>query len=472
MNKETLQDLVKGKYGRKIAYVDVEEVDQNNILEVVGETLGTFYFNKRVVKYLWDYVHGDQPILYREKIVRDDIINKIVENHAYEAVQFKVGQTYGEPLQCVSTIKEDISEDVDRYNTYLRLAHKHARNIKCGEWQSAVGTGFLAVQIVKDKKSTIPFRITVPTPMNTYIIYSSLTDEPIVSVQELKSLDGEWYKVCHTKTHQCIIKDGKVSKWSVHAFGNIPIVEYPNNPERISDVELVISIFDAINNMQSNRMDGIEQFVQSWVKFVNCTVDEETFKKMKMEGALVVKSNNGTDNKADVDIMTQELNQSESQVAKQDLIDNFLQILAIPKLEGNTGGDTQGAVQLRNGWDMAKTRGKLKDPFVQESEQRLNDVILNIIRIKKNDCQIDTSQFEVVINHSPMDNMLVKAQFLDYLLKDGTHPKLAFELSTLFPDSEKAYTLSKPYLDALYRTAEEVEREKVQDSKTGSMEEE
>lgn len=472
MNKETLQDLVMGKYGRKIAYVDVEEVDQNNILEVVGETLGTFYFNKRVVKYLWDYVHGDQPILYRKKIVRDDIINKIVENHAYEAVQFKVGQTYGEPLQCVSTIKEDISEYVDRYNTYLRLAHKHARNIKCGEWQSAVGTGFLAVQIVKDKKSTIPFRITVPTPMNTYIIYSSLNDEPIVSVQELKNLKGEWYKVCHTKTHQCIIKDGKVSGWSVHAFGNIPIVEYPNNPERISDVELVISIFDAINNMQSNRMDGIEQFVQSWVKFVNCTVDSETFKQMKMEGALVVKSNNGTDNKADVDIMTQELNQSESQVAKQDLIDNFLQILAIPKLEGNTGGDTQGAVQLRNGWDMAKTRGKLKDPFVQESEQRLNDVILNIIRIKKNDCPIDTSQFEVVINHSPMDNMLVKAQFLDYLLKDGTHPKLAFELSTLFPDSEKAYTLSKPYLDALYRTAEEVEREQVQDSKTGSTEEE
>ena len=174
MNKETLQDLVMGKYGRKIAYVDVEEVNQNNILEIVGETLGTFYFNKSVVKYLWNYVHGDQPILYRKKIVRDDIINKIVENHAYEAVQFKVGQTYGEPLQCVSTIKEDISEYVDRYNTYLRLAHKHARNIKCGEWQSAVGTGFLAVQIVKDKKSTIPFRITVPTPMNTYIIYSCI----------------------------------------------------------------------------------------------------------------------------------------------------------------------------------------------------------------------------------------------------------------------------------------------------------
>lgn len=33
--------------------------------------------------------------------------------------------------------------------------------------------------------------------------------------------------------------------------------------------------------------------------------------------------------------MTQELNQTQSQVAKQDLLDNILQILAIPKLEGN-----------------------------------------------------------------------------------------------------------------------------------------
>lgn len=67
MNKNTLQDLVKGKYGRKIAYANVEEVDQSNILEVVGETLGIFYFNKQIIKYLWDYYKGDHPIRYRKK---------------------------------------------------------------------------------------------------------------------------------------------------------------------------------------------------------------------------------------------------------------------------------------------------------------------------------------------------------------------------------------------------------------------
>lgn len=128
-------------------------------------------------------------------------------------------------------------------------------------------------------------------------------------------------------------------------------------------------------------MDGIEQFVQYWVKFVNCEIDQKTFEEMKMSHALTVKSNN-KDNKADVEIMTQELNQSQCQVAKDDLWDNALSILAIPNKQGNTGGDTQGAVELRNGWDFSKTRAKLKDPIVKSAEKRLAKVVLNAIRVK------------------------------------------------------------------------------------------
>ena len=127
-------------------------------------------------------------------------------------------------------------------------------------------------------------------------------------------------------------------------------------------------------------MDAIEQFLQSWVKFVNCEVDENSFINMKMLGALVVKSNNGSDNKADVDIMTQELNQTESQVAKEDLWNNVLSISAIPNKQSNTGGDTQGAVELRNGWDFSKQAAKLKDPYIIDSDRKLAMIALNIIQ--------------------------------------------------------------------------------------------
>lgn len=471
MNTRTLQDLVRGRYGRKIAYTSVPEITEENVVSVLGEVIGVFNWNKPIIKYLWDYKNGDQPVLYRVKTVRDDIVNVVVENHAWEIVRFKNAQTYGEPVQYISTSKDEkVSEAVDMLNRLAKVAGKRRKDVDSGEWTSAVGTGFKAIQRTNDPD--IPFRIVAPTPMNTFVIYSQETDEALAAVQELKDAEKKNYYLVFTPTHEFRIQnsqliplemnaDGVVVYSRLHAFGGIPIIEYPNNQSRISDIELVISMLDAVNTMQSNRMDGIEQFVQSWIKFVNCDIDEDTFAKMKMMGALVVKSNNGSENKADVDVMSQELNQSQAQVAKEDLFDNILTIEAIPNREGNTGGDTQGAVQLRNGWDFSKQAAKLKDAYIEEGDKKLAILMMNCIRITSGASTniVSALDFECQISHSPQDNMMVKAEVFKLLAESGIHPKVAMESCGLWADSEKTYNVSKPYLDGLYKTAEEKEKE-------------
>lgn len=457
MNTQYFHDLVKGRYGRKIAYANVEQITADNIVNVVGNCIGAFYFNKTIIRYLWNYYKGDQPVLYRTKVQNADITNKVSENHAYEIVQFKVGQTYGEPIQLISRKDDDrINNAVDEFNDYLTDANKQEKDIKAGEWQSATGTSFKAVQFAD---GDIPFRIVAPTPMNTFVIYSRSTEEPILAIQELKDADGQWYKLCYTDSYECKIVNGEVRDWKLHGFGGIPIVEFPNNHERISDIELVIGLLDAINTMQSNRMDGVEQFVQFWIKFVNCEIDPQTFEEMKISHALTVKSNN-EQNKSDVDIMTQELNQTECQVAKDDLWDNAQSILAIPTRESqNSGGDTQGAVSLRAGWDFSKTRAKQKDPIIKTSEKRLAKVILNVIRIKDHDLGLTARDFDVQINHSPLDNLYTKTQALDQMLKSGVNPRIAVSTCGLWGDAEKVFLQSKPYFDVLYKTVDMVKKE-------------
>ena len=449
MNDRTLQELVNGKYGRKIAYVDYESVDSSNILDVLAKTIGIFNSNRPVIKYLWDYKNGDQPAWYRTKTVRDDIVNKVVENHAWEIVRFKNAQTYGEPVQYVALNKSDkVNRAVDRLNDYFRAAGKELKDINSGEWTSAVGTGFKAIQ---RKDGQVPFRIVTPNPMNTYIVYSSITEEALLAVQELKDSEGRIYYLCYTSSYEYRVQNSTLIESKLHGFGDIPIIEYPNNQSRISDIELVISMLDAINNMQSNRMDAIEQFVQSWVKFVNCDIDETTFAKMKMMGALVVKSNNGAENKADVDVMSQELSQSESQIAKEDLWDNVLSISAIPNKEGNTGGgDTQGAVALRNGWDFSKQAAKLKDPYIKESDKKLGLLAIKRIKIATGEnLNLGVLDFEVQISHSPLDNLLTKVEALEVLLRNGIHPLVALKASGIFVDAEKVYLESKGYMDKM-----------------------
>lgn len=455
-NTMYFQDLVKGNYGRKIAYTDAELITADNVVRIIGQCIGVFYGNKSEIRYLWRYYKGDQPVLYRTKVSNEDITNKILENHAYEIVQFKVGQTYGEPVQFISRKDDDaINNAVDELNDFMTDANKQEKDIKSGEWQSATGTSFKAIQ---SKEGEIPFRITAPSPLNTFVIYNRSTEEPVLAVQELKDEDGRYYKLAFSETMSFKIVNSNVVSSKLHTYGGIPIVEYPNNHERISDIELVISMLDAINNMQSNRMDGIEQFVQSWIKFVNCNVDEEEFAKMKMNHALVVKSTN-KENKSDVEIMTQELNQTQCQVAKDDLWDNALSILAIPTKQSNTGGDTQGAVELRNGWDFSKTRAKLKDPIVKSSEKRLATVVLNTLRVSGNDLKLSIRDFDVQINHSPQDNMYTKSQTLLQLLQCGIHPIVAIKTVGLWGDAEKTFMLSKPYLDNLWKTIDDVEEQ-------------
>lgn len=455
MNKQHFQEIAKGDYGRKIAYVDFSEVTPSNILKIISKGVTCLNWNRAAIRYLHDYYKGDQPALYRTKTVRDDINNPVVENHAFEIVAFKNAQTYGEPVQCVSLKNDDKTNDaVDKLNNYNRNANKAVVDIQCGEWTSKVGTGFKAVRRVKN--GTVPYRLISPSPMNTVIVYSSITFEPLLAMQQLKDENGDQYYQCFSEYMEYIYKNGKVSAGKIHAFGGIPIVEYPNNADRISDIELVITMLDAINEIQSNRVDGVAQFVQSWFKFRDCDVDEEVFNKMKMNGALVVKSTNGSGN-ADVSLLTQELNQEGTQVAKDDILANMQSILAIPNREGNTGGDTQGAVSLRNGWDFARQRANLKDPYVCVSDKRLNKVALKVIEQEKgvDDCPINELDYDVHIVHSPTDNLLVKSEALEILLRSGIHPLVAIKVTGLWADSEKTYLQSKPYLDALWKTVEE-----------------
>ena len=454
-NKINFVDLCQGEFGRKIAYTGVDQITPQNVAQVLSDTIGIHNRNRTLIDYLYRYYKGDQPILYREKLVRPEVNNKVVENHALETVKFKAGQIYGEPIQYVCKKKkasEETNEQVDRLNDYLDEANSDARNIQLGIYQSAVGTAYKAIlredEWTKDGDLP-PFRIFIPSPQDVYIVYSSVTGKPVLSVQILKDEDNQQYYQCYSSRQYFKIQNGAVTESGINGFGGIPIIEYPNNHDRLSDIEIAITMYDAINKYQSDRLNGVEQFVQALMKFKNCEIDEAEFVKMIKLGAVSVKDvGNGT--QSDVDLMTAELNQSESQVAKDDIYNNMLIVEAMPNRQGNTGGDTGNAVYLRNGWDFAERDAKLVEAFTKEAEKASARIILNIIRKTSMDVNISTRDFDVKITRNPTDNMLVKAQALDYLFKNKIHPLIALITCGLFSDPQKVYEMSLPYLGTIY----------------------
>ncbi len=466
-NRKPFYQVCHGVFGRKMIVSNRLVIKTpEEAIEELNNALPVHNQNRREIDYLYHYVSGDQTILYRKKDVRPEIKNDIVENHALEINRFMTAQNYGEPIQYVSVdSNEEKSKAVDQLNKYMKSRSKDFHDIVLGDWQSTCGTAYREIWSYKreevDKGEPL-FDFCSPDPRYNFIIYSKgKGNPPLMSVSIQKDEKGRTIYYCTTKAFVWCIRDSKVvaEESSVNGHGRILLVEFPNNPRRLSDTEIVITMLDAINNIQSNRVDGVEQFVQSFIKFVNCEIDEKTFLKMCKIGALSVKTVNPS-MPADVNSISTELNQDQTQTLKDDIYKNMLIIEGMPSREQNTGGDTGQAVYLRNGWDFAEQRAKIDEPVTKRSEREFLKIVLNILRTKQQIfSDLTIADIDIKITRNKTDNMLVKAQALLYLLEKGIHPKIAIQTCDLWGDPEKVYVLSKPYLDALYKTAAEKQAE-------------
>lgn len=472
-NRKDFFKVCHGRYGRKVIYSNVGAITKNNVVNELAKAMPVHNQNRREIDYLYHYVSGNQPILYRKKDVRPEIKNDIVENHALEITRFQIAQSYGEPIQYVSVKSndnKDISEEIDKLNDFMRVLEKQAYDVELGDWQSTCGTAYREVWSkgraeVEDGEPMLG--IDIPDPRNNFIVYSSNKGKPaLMSCSKCFDEKDEEYWLCTTPKSVFEIRGDNVEE-SPNGYGKIFLIEYPNNTRRLSDIEIVITILDGINNIQSNRVDGIEQFVQAFIKFVNCEIDEKTFLKMCKIGALKVKTVNPS-MPADVGMVSSQLDQEQTQVSKDDLYKNMLIVEGMPGREQNTGGDTGQAVYLRNGWDFAEQRAKIDEPITRRAEKEFLKIALKILKTKQQISEeLKISDIDVKINRNNTDNMMVKAQSLIYLLEKGIHPKIAIATVGLWSDPEKIYLESKPYLDALYKTASQIQEEQKGSLKKG-----
>ena len=464
-------------YGRLVMYTDVEQITDNNIVEELQSALNYHNVNVECIKYLDRYYRGDQPILYREKKVRPEINNKVVENHALEIVDSKVADLYGEPIQYVLADTEDESkaEQMEKLNKYMKSEDKAALDIERGRWASICGTSYYFVG--KQNKMPMqfdeaPFYISCENPTKTFVVYYSDDCTPAFSVQIRKNDKGDLYNV-YTATRFYRIQNGKILLAENNGNDMIPVIEYPNNERRLSDIEITIGLTDAINNMQSDRLNAIDQFVQAFILFKNSKIDAETFKKLRVEGVLSIKDT--ADNRsADAKMMTSELSQDGTQTSKDDLYNSLLTIQGMPSRQEASGGDTGQAVALRNGYYAEEKRAELRIPIFQRAERLMLRVILNKLRVKEQ-FSLSISDIDIRPNRSKLENMMVKAQVLQILHGIGIDDASAIKTINLFSDAQDVIMKSKEkmdeHFDSIVNKSEKTENiDVVEDNANGATE--
>ena len=439
-------------YGRRVITTDVTEITADNVVEVLKKAMEDHELNRGEIEYLWKYFKGDQPILRREKTVRPEICNKIVENRANEIVSFKVGYLCGEPIQYVGRSNDSaVGESICSLNEYMYIVDKAALDREVVEWQMIAGTANRMVldnEVFDADSDEAPFDMYTLDPRDSFVVYS--TDVKHKRMMGVKyNTDDHGFKTysVYTDKEYFTIEDDQIKKAVAHGLGAVPIVEYPANNARLGSFEIVLPLLDAINNIESNRMDGVEQFIQSFMKFINCDIDEEKFKALKDLGAIKIKSADGQP--ADVDIVTSELDQGQTQVTKDDLYKAILSICGLPSMsDGNTSDSSNnGAVILKNGWQGAETRAKDSELMFKRSEKETLKLVLKLCDGLA-DLKLKLKDIDMKFTRRNYDNIQSKSQVLATMLQQPkVHPLLAFTHCGLFSDPESAYSMSNKYYE-------------------------
>lgn len=460
-NRRNFTAICQMNFGRKVIFTNVKAIDRSNIIEELGKALPIHSQNSDEINYLDRYYRGDAPIYYRTKEVRPEINNRVHINLSIPLVEMKVSEMASEPIQYVLLgIDEEKSKQVVRLNKILENENKQEVDIEICRWRSICGTAYRYIGNTEERfNPTSSFYLDSCDPRNTFVVYYSDNKQPAFSVQERFDEKNNKIYWIYTQSECFVIKGGEIVEEVINGRGYIPVVEYPNNARRLSDIEITIGINDVIDTLASDRENGVEQFVASFIKFVNCEIDEELFKKMRNEGALVVKSNNGSENKADVDLLTQELNQTEAQSVMDDLFNKFLVIQGLANRQGNTGGDTMGAVELRNGYKDSENRAELSEPIFKKAERQFLAILLRQLRIKEK-IDLETIDIEIKISRNKNDNMLVKAQTLQMLLASGIYYPRAIKAVGMFSDPEQVAVESADRMAILYPTEQTEQTEK------------
>lgn len=468
--------------GRKVIYSDVDEITPENIAEVLRKAMFVHLQNSIQIDFLYKTYRGKQNILKRDKKVRPEINNRITENRANEIVSFKSGYLIGEPIQYVNHGEDEkVSKDITALNEYMFLEDKAYKDKQLADWMHICGTSYrIALPRTNPTMDEAPFEIHTLDPRYCFVIYhSGLGNRPLGSVKYIENEDGTvvysvWTDNWYYELEGGIIvnsfineENGETYKGVPTYYGQNPITEYPLNDARLGAFEIVLPILDAINEVASNRLDGIEQFVQALMLFCNCDIDEATFTALKELGALKYRSDSS--NPADVKILTQELNQMQTQTLVDYMYETVLTICGMPNRNGGSStSDTGSAVIMRDGWSAAEARAKDTETVFKKSEKQFLKQILRILR-DTTDSTLPLSNVEIRFTRRNYENITAKANVLVTMLSNPKiHPKLAFIHCGMFADGELAYAMSKEYHDEQMKLLPTVPTEEDDDDKNNS----
>lgn len=478
-------ELSQNLRGRRQIYSSVAEITDDNVVEVLLKALPIHLMNRREIVFLKKYERGQQPILLRTKQYNAEINNRVVVNIANEIVTFKTSEFAGEPILYVSRgsgqreqsgEQSKVPDKVARINSMMVSEGKQTKDLKLAHEMFTCGVGYRlgfhdSGREQAEYLDEAPFEMYIPDTENTFVVRRSdvtkrvlmgvtyvYTNPPSNEVEYTVYAPNVTYTITGTTDYkgggELEIDEARTVR---HNFGMVSLIEYPCNPNYMGAFEPVVPLLDAINLTESNRLDGIEQFIQALMVFDGVDITREDFLELKDLGAIKLPATQGGNGGKKLYYLNEQLDQSQTQTLVNDMYKTILQIVGMPSQgDGNTSDSSNnGAMILKNGWWHAEARMLETQSMWKEAEIAFLKFVLKVCSDMNELKDLKVSDLEPRFWRQSYEDLLVKTQSFSTLRTSGMPAIQAFTFSHLSRDPESDAIVYDEYQE---RLAEELDR--------------
>lgn len=390
------------------------------------------------------YYMGEHDIINRQ--VSDGLANnKIVNNHAKYITDITTSYLVGNPVTYSASENFNIEPIKDAY-----LAQDAASiDVSLEKHSSIYGRAYELIYI---DGSSQPKSVLV-NPWNAFVVYNDdCTHFPLFGVYYYKNrtIDGAVSGlVCNVYTNTGeFTYQSRSDNWNnleltyegVHYFGAVPMIEYENNEEHQGDFEQLISLIDAYNTLESDRINDKEQFVDSFLFLKNILVDTEDAKKLRREKILMATP--GEHENADAKYLYKNLSEADIKVLRDDLKDDIHRFSMVPDLSDKNFAGNLSGVAIKYKLLGFEQHVKNKERFFAKGLKKRFEIYNNILQTKGLMQLVPVHRVDIIFTHNLPNNNLEIAQMISYLTGLATQETLLGQLDFI-GDAKEETKLAK-----------------------------
>lgn len=383
-------------------------------------------------KKLENYYLGKHGILERTKEDRLSN-NKVLINHAKYITDTNVGYLLGNPVDYQVSEEYDIQPILDAYKkqTINDLDSEIAKDV------SIFGLQYEYVYAneeaepksceIDNKNAIIVYDDTVEHNKLFGLIYRPIKKGDVFKYWEIIYCDKNVIR-----TYKSYSKSlNQVGKDQPHKFGDVPLIAYKNNPELLGDFEPVITLIDAYNLLQSDRVNDKEQLVDAILLFYGMDFDEEQAEQLRESRML---ANIPADARAEYLVKT--LQEGDVDILRQTIENDIHKISMVPNMsDQNFVGNSSGVAiryKLLTFEQNIKNKERYMEKGLMERFKLYNNYLVAISKMSK----VPVEEVDAVFKRNLPSNDYETSQMINNLADFVDAETLISQLSFIKDASE------------------------------------